>query len=259
MQMPSSGFDKWYAYSTERSSEIIDDYDSIYHDLLPFWYLSPAELRSRTWEMTSNPWNNIPGIVIRNGSAQAGLHIPGSHRWMIDGVIESLKPFVQWLPDMDIAFNLNDECRVMMRHEELSSMLGKNSSTGDSSGKISSDWSQQRAVGWKEVPEEPISETVFEDLSTANIFVPYGSDSCPASSRARRERVSNRSCACLSCAEPHSFQGFVQNWSLAADICHQPDLANLHGFFLSPAAFKGTHKLMPVFSQSKVHGYNDIL
>jgi Glycosyl transferase family 90 len=51
----------------------------------------------------------------------------------------------------------------------------------------------------------------------------------------------------------------MSNWTLAADICHQPDMADLHGFYLSPAAFKTSHELRPVFSQSKPHGYNDIL
>ena len=36
-------------------------------------------------------------------------------------------------------------------------------------------------------------------------------------------------------------------------------MANLHGFYLSPAAFKTAHDLIPVFSQSKAHGFNDIL
>ncbi|TIA30045.1 hypothetical protein D6C78_09842 [Aureobasidium pullulans] len=39
----------------------------------------------------------------------------------------------------------------------------------------------------------------------------------------------------------------------------EPDLANLHGLYLSPAAFKVSHELYPVFSQSKAPGFNDIL
>ena len=51
----------------------------------------------------------------------------------------------------------------------------------------------------------------------------------------------------------------MSNWTSAADICQQPDMENLHGFYLSPAAYKASHELFPVFSQSKAPGYNDIL
>src|SRR6266487_523059 len=39
----------------------------------------------------------------------------------------------------------------------------------------------------------------------------------------------------------------------------QTDLPSLHGFFLSPASFKVTQSLLPLFSQSKVSGFSDIL
>ena len=52
---------------------------------------------------------------------------------------------------------------------------------------------------------------------------------------------------------------FVSNWSNAADICAQPDLRFASGFFMAPAAFKGTNLAVPIFSQSRVEPYNDIL
>lgn len=67
------------------------------------------------------------------------------------------------------------------------------------------------------------------------------------------------SSACTSCYAPQSLGAFLANWSMAADVCHQPDLADLHGLYLSPAAFKGAHALYPIFSQSKATGFNDIL
>jgi hypothetical protein len=52
---------------------------------------------------------------------------------------------------------------------------------------------------------------------------------------------------------------FPSNWTVATDICHQPDLAFLHGFFESPASFKVTQDLAPVFSQSTISGFSDIV
>lgn len=82
---------------------------------------------------------------------------------------------------------------------------------------------------------------------------------CPPSSKARNEFLSDRQSICLSCAEPHSLGQFVSDWDKSLDACHQPDLAYLHGFYLSPSAFKVSQRLLPVFSQSKAPGFNDIL
>ena len=51
---------------------------------------------------------------------------------------------------------------------------------------------------------------------------------------------------------------FVSNWSMAADPCHQPDIANLHGAYLSPGNLSGTHGIVPIFSQSRAAGFVDI-
>jgi hypothetical protein len=49
------------------------------------------------------------------------------------------------------------------------------------------------------------------------------------------------------------------DWGVSTDICHQPDLADLHGLLQSPASFKVTQELVPVFSQSSVSVFNDII
>jgi len=254
-----SGFDEWYNFATSRSSVIIDDFNSIHNDLVRFWALSPTEIRHETWRMISNPWNEISGISIRGGKAEISPNVVPTHRWMLDGVVTLISQFAQWLPDMDLAFNLNDECRVAVpfSHAKETRMIGEGA--GNLAVGKENRWSKDRASGWTSIPEEPYSETSFEDHSFTNTFYRYGSVGCAPSSKARRDRIWNTRHLCATCAYPHSLGQFVQNWTLAADICHQPDMANLHGLYLSPAAFKTTHDLVPVFSQSKAHGYNDIL
>lgn len=95
--------------------------------------------------------------------------------------------------------------------------------------------------------------------SGRNTFPDYGSVGCPPGSSARTQLLWDVSRLCTKCFEPHSEEGFVRDWQAAGDVCHQPDLANLHGLYISPASFKGTNDLYPVFSQSKAHGFNDIL
>ncbi|KAI9799530.1 MAG: hypothetical protein M1825_004456 [Sarcosagium campestre] len=252
-----SGFDEWYQYATERNSFVIDDYDSIYDDLLPFWSLSPAELRSRTWESTSNAWNGISAIRIRNGETDLGPNTIPTHRWMVEGVAELIAPFAKHLPDVAMAFNLNDECRVAVPWKEANAMYASGRQGHEPEGALSSSWSKDRPGDWKDVPEESIPQTRFSDNNLANTFRNWGAVTCPTVS-ASQKTIRDQRADCVTCSQPHSYGHFVQNWTKAADICHQPDLEHLHGIFLSPAAYKGTHELMPVFSQSKVLGFNDI-
>lgn len=255
---PPLGFQHWYDYATARNSVVIDDYDSIHRDLLPFNALSPADIRQRTWDIVSNPWNDVAGLSVRNGSVAISPNVMPTHRWMLDGLVDMIGHFSEFLPDMDIAFNLNDECRVAVPYEEIEPMrelgrtwrLAKNPEESFSGG---------RADQWAMIPEEPNRETPLREMSFQRTFYDFGSVGCPPRSAARTHRSWDVSRMCTACTSPQSLGAFLANWTVSADICHQPDLANLHGLYLSPAAFKGAHALYPIFSQSKAHGYNDIL
>ncbi len=255
---PPPGFDHWYEYALTRTSLIMDQYEQIHNDMLPFWSVLPEQLRHSTWELVSNPWNDIGGIKIRAGSASVFENVPGTHRWMLEGVATMINKFAQYLPDMDLAFNLNDEARVAVPHREIEHLRRSASALEDRSGKQS--WSPDRAGTWSPIREEPYTETVLHDMAFQNTFLDFGSVSCDPSSPARSTRdLYSHARLCLSCISPHSLGQFLSNWSLSADVCHQPDMAYLHGFYLSPAAFRDSHALIPIFSQSKPHGFNDIL
>jgi hypothetical protein len=53
--------------------------------------------------------------------------------------------------------------------------------------------------------------------------------------------------------------GFVANYTLSTDFCHQPDLQALEGIFVEPISVSATKSLIPVFSGSKLFRNNDIL
>lgn len=254
---PPPDFDIWHQYATNRSAIVIDEFDQIYNDLLPFRAIPPANLRRQTWEMVSNPWNEISGITIRNGNAAVQENVLPTHRWMLEGVAILINSFARYLPDMDLAFNLNDESRVSVPFSDLATL--RELASIPESANVSL-WTANRAGSWLPIPEQDYRESVFQDSSFRNTFVNFGSVGCSPQSEARKRPIINsRSHICLKCAAPHSLGQFLANWTQSADICHQPDLAHLHGFYLSPAAFKCSHQLMPVFSQSKPHGFNDIL
>ncbi|RHZ47897.1 hypothetical protein CDV55_100671 [Aspergillus turcosus] len=260
-QHPPPGFDKWYEYATSRSSVVIDDFDQIHTDLLPFRALSPRRIRDLTRDLATNPFNDIGAISIRNGTPRVQEGIKPTHAWMVLGAAKMIENFAQYLPDMDLAFNLNDEPRVAVPWEKATKLETEAKLHGPApDNSVLTVWSADRATQWGPIePADQTTETVFADSSIQPIFDRYIRHLCPPSSTARSKRIWDRRHICLDCVRPHSMGQFPVDADSMTDICHQPDLASLHGFFLSPASFKVSQVLTPVFSQSKVSGFNDIL
>ena len=255
---PPPRFDKWYDYALSRSSLIMDDFDSINEDLMPFWAFEPSYIRERTHEILVNSWNEVAEVTIRSGRAEIGAHVAPTHRWMVEGAVSMINNFVQFLPDMDLALNINDEARVAIPYSKMKRHKSIAKFAGIPKAKPEPEWGENRAEVWPS--DESVSpNSPFDDHSFTSTFYRYGSVACPPNSPARRIHTWDPSILCTSCYAPHSIGPFLSNWTLAASSCHQPDIALLHGFYLSPAAFKTAHELLPVFSQSKPHGYADIL
>lgn len=260
-QHPPPGFDIWYEYATKRKSAVIDDFDQIHEDLLPFRSLSPQRLRELTFEVATNPNNDVGALVIRNGSVKLQEQIKPTHRWMVESAAKVMEPFSQHLPDMDLIFNLNDEPRVAVPWGKATEMRNRAKTQAlIPVEEVEKDWSADRESVWGPVdPADQTSFTMFTDTSWTNVFDRFVSVVCPPSSKARSQRIWDRRDLCLSCIRPHTMGQFPVDWNIASDICHQPDLKWLHGFMLSPASLKVTQDLAPVFSQSKISGFNDIL
>ncbi|RAH70733.1 putative capsular associated protein [Aspergillus aculeatinus CBS 121060] len=260
-QHPPPNFDKWYEFAMNKSSLVIDDFDEIHNNLLPFRSVSPAAIRDMTQKLATNPYNEIGAISIRNGTARVQEGIKPTHAWMVISAAKMIEKFAEHLPDMDLAFNLNDEPRVAVPWEEMSALKDQALSHPVlQDERIQNEWSTGRSDQWLPIePADQTHDTMFVDSSFKNIFDRYVSATCPPSSKARSQRIWDRRHLCISCIRPHSLGEFPSDWALATDICHQPDLAHLHGFFMSPASFKVSQELIPVFSQSAIAGFGDII
>ncbi|KAK1237106.1 hypothetical protein MKX07_005985 [Trichoderma sp. CBMAI-0711] len=275
---PPPNFDKWYEFAREHNSVVIDDFDQINNDLLPFWGLSPASLRERTGSLFAYGSTEMGGMRIRNGSVQQSPYIPGSHRWMADSLQRMIAPFAQWLPDMDFAINLADECRMVVPYERMERFKRKGQ---QEKGKVKKSNKRQEAWPNSSFSQSPWPQDFTEPLprgtnggrdeidpNFANnirtpIFYDFVAPSCPQGSPVHNRRWWDWSKTCIDCLMPHSVltdRGLLlANVSLAHDLCHQPDLAYLSGFLSSPSAMVGTRELLPIFSQARVGGFSDIL
>ena len=255
---PPPSFDAWYKYATERNSLIIDDFDTLMNDLEPFWAFKPAELRRRMHDAVENDkWIEI--LTIRQSQVESR---PGKeHRWMAETLKNMLERFSEHLPDMEFAFNLNDEPRTIVSFEAMQTLRQEAGrglalmSSLTSSGNVRNEWSQNRASNLDR--SEPGLSHPCQDIARRHTFSVYTAH-CPPDSPARTQRTWDPHELCISCYEPHSIGPFVSNWPLSRDSCHQPDLQFLHGGY-HPAVRLIYNDLVPIFSQSKLSGFADIL
>ncbi|KAI8950539.1 hypothetical protein F4801DRAFT_548895 [Xylaria longipes] len=264
---PPPNFDKWYEFALSVNSSVIDTFDQINSDLVPFWAIPPTLLREKTTHLLTHPSLSMGGLLIQGGQTSVSPHIHGTHRWMVDVIEEMVKPFSQWLPDMQLAFNLDDECRIAVPATDMVQFENEarlaRARLESNQGLVS--FSQAQNPPWDRGfldADESIwrqQSDWFQNWSKSPIFSRLMAPTCPADARANQVRWWNRKARCKDCASAHMEGGFVRNWTMAADVCQQPDLAHLHGFLASPSALAASQSLFPVFSQSRVHGFGDIL
>lgn len=214
-----------------------------------------------TQKLATNPFNDLGAIRIRNGKPELQEGIKPTHAWMVQGAAQMIEKFSEHLPDMDLVFNLNDEPRVALPWEKILPLRREaRAQQPTADGEVQDKWSTGRQDTWGPIePADQTNETTFTDGAWRGVFDPYVSAICPPSSKARTRRIWNRHDICLGCAAPHTMGQFPLSFELASDICHQPDLAFLHGLLISPASFKISQELVPVFSQSALAGFNDLL
>ncbi|KND86906.1 Beta-1,2-xylosyltransferase 1 [Tolypocladium ophioglossoides CBS 100239] len=277
---PPPNFDKWYEFAIECKSSVIDDFGQIHDDILPFWGVEPSKIRERTAQLMEYANIEMGGLSIQNGTVYQSPHIPGTHRWMTDSLEKMIEPFAKWLPDMVLAINLADECRVAVPFQDMQALKAtakdaisrvvldnidgttKQASSGPDVG-------QGWAFGFPEPksyrdPSNPGQVApAFTDYHGKQIYYDWIAATCPPNSVARNSRWWDWSTLCSSCLAPHSLMtcdgAIVANTTLAHNLCHQPDVAYLDGFLMSPAVMVGSTSLFPVFSQARVGGFSDVL
>ena len=212
--------------------------------------------------MATNTYNNIGAVSVRSGKAIPQQDIWASHAWMVTAIAKMIEPYANHLPDMVIAFNLDDQPRVAVPYETVSAIreTAQSQIHQDNQDLLMNTWSKNRSSDW--APVQPIDQTrktAFSNNDGVRIFDKYVRDLCPPSSQIRTSRIWDRYRVCLSCVGPHSTGQFPSDWDVASDICHQPDLSELHGVFSGPTGFVVTRELLPVFSQSSISGFSDII
>ncbi|KAL8840112.1 MAG: hypothetical protein Q9170_001459 [Blastenia crenularia] len=252
---PPPNFDKWYQLAREKNVRLLDEYDEIYHALLPFWALDPSVIRGRAREALGFD-NALLGVLVRDGAVTTAA---GGQEWQQKSTVGMMESFVKHLPDMDLAFNIHDEPRVVIPGDDLSRLVA---TAKDKAIPVSFTNPSPRN-SWSPRPADMDDGKRFNDVKTTrfNTFAhqPTWTNSrmsCPPESPARALEETLRD---DSSSFTFSGLGFISNHTAFSDICLSPSLQESFGFFGRPNAFKIVHDLFPIFSQSKISSYQDLL
>lgn len=252
---PPPNFDKWFEFAKARDVTLVDEYDTIYHSLLPFWGLKPSIIRARARESLGFD-NSMMGVLIRNGQV---LSASGGTEWQQKSTVGMLDSFVKYLPDMDLPFNIHDEPRVVIPDDDLSRLVANAKDRIVSLG--SPQTSPNNEYSPRPADVDGLTRPYEVKITRFNRFAhqPTWTNSrlsCPPESPARAldETI-------IDDTDSFTFSELklINNQTAFSDICLSPSLQERHGFFSRPNAFNIVHDLFPVFSQSKISSFQDIL
>jgi hypothetical protein len=253
---PPPHFDKWYEFATRNNVQLIDEFDTITQSLLPFWAVKPSTIRERVRLALGNEDNSLIGVMIRDGNV---VKIENGAEWQQQATTGMMKEFIQYLPDMDLGFNIHDEPRVVVPNDQLSVLVDrardvalpaamKNESPRNSFSSRPSDMSDGKRF-------EVVTTSRFNRFAHQQTWT-HARLSCPVTSQARNFEDSPPDNLTSYATTPLNY---IYNATAFSDICNSPSFSTTYGFFERPNAFNIIHELTPVFSQSKISSFQDIL
>lgn len=253
---PPPHFDKWYEFATRNGVQLIDEYDTITQLLLPFWALKPSTIRARVRLALGTDDNALIGVMIRDGNV---VKIENGQEWQQQATVGMMKEFIQYLPDMDLAFNIHDEPRVVVPNDQLSLLLAK--ARDEVIPAAMKSLSPRNSFSTR--PADMNDGKRFDAVTTSrfNRFAhqqtwTHSRLSCPINSQARNYEDNPPDNLTSYAAAPLNY---VYNQTAFSDICNSPSFSTTFGFFERPNAFNIIHELTPVFSQSKISSFQDLL
>lgn len=262
---PPPKFDVWYEFATKRNSPIIDHFDQIGRDILPFWGLSQDKIRQGLEFAAKQP--DIAVVKIQDGVPSHGVWIDNPCREVMDDLIGLMKSFSEHLPDMEFAINCNDRPRVLAPWDDVQRLTQAGLAQGLRKRKLlssrqpseftPSDYSSVQIIDKGYAARTDAQKE--EDITSRHAYRQMTALSCSPGTKGRSGVHWNTRDFCPSCADPQSMGLFVRRWDIALDICHQPDLARLHGFHITPPKLRPFQNVLPIFSRSKTGSYADII
>lgn len=239
---PPPYFHEWYKLA--KDTVMVDEFRQIDRDLAPFRKVPAKYLRQRIRVMA-----DVPGVatITINPNGEVSHNDTGDEKKNaeLDELVGIISKFGKFLPAMDLPINLDTMPRVLPSWNEAQSTARVDLSTVV-------DFLQSRASADKDTAQGP-SSTSARDLQDMHLAA------CPPTSKSRMSPHWRISDFCFACVRRHSKGPIVTKWDRSLEVCYQPDIYHLHGFFMANPSAPLLKELLPLFSPSKMDGFSDII
>ncbi|ETS74806.1 hypothetical protein PFICI_13290 [Pestalotiopsis fici W106-1] len=253
---PPPNFDRWFDFALQKKSVIMDKFDQIETDVVPFWGLKPSKIKEGLETVKTLP--DVGIITIAAGKASHSLPADLSQKLILDELVSLISSFSQHLPEMEIAINLRERPRILAPWDDIHRLAEKGARPKSKLEKVLPQALSKRLVEDVKTPRDSATGRPLEYV-TAQDFRRLQALACPPGSKTRASITWNVRDHCAACADAHSQGHILQDWQYSLDPCHQPDIFNLHDFHTLPHQSDLYQELLPLFSGSKTSSFNDIL
>ncbi|KAL3423370.1 capsular associated protein [Phlyctema vagabunda] len=250
---PPPGFRDWYKFARDKGVHNVDDFEQIMDDLRPFWGVEPAVIRSLAAHMHENEKDGISGIHIRNKKVWKLTN----GNWRAETFATMVKPFIEFLPDMDIAMNRLDQPRVVVPWDDMQAHLVKEQESRHLVPETLPEFTKNISGLYREADSNPVKTDAGWYSAPGQQYMLIAKEACPPDSHAR-DPSSTLAAAEALYKDPRG--GFITNFNRSSDLCTiGPEIENNHGFLFAPSTVIASRRLVPVFGECKVNVNSDIL
>ncbi|OLN86813.1 Beta-1,2-xylosyltransferase 1-like protein 2 [Colletotrichum chlorophyti] len=277
---PPPNFDKWYDFAKARKSVIMDHFEQMESDILPFWGLKPEAIRQACAERVPKE-PHIAVVTVANKQVSHNYDSEDDHKKVLDELVKMIEGFAGHLSDMKIPINLSDQPRVLTPWSDLtrytktgmkqkSKLLSSRSVDETVVSDSTTEAPQGGAIVEAKDPEKKQTQnlassspsalqTEAQIVAATREFRDMEASVCAAGSPGRSGLHWNVRDFCSSCVKWHEDAQFMWNWPEAKSLCEQKDITRLHSFHNSAPPIRPLRELLPIFGRSKADGFNDIL
>ncbi|CAJ2510135.1 Uu.00g060350.m01.CDS01 [Anthostomella pinea] len=218
---PPLGFEAWYEFAKLHQSPIVDEFDTVYTSISPFWRLSGQEFRRLMGNVQHEPGSEVWSCAFSGGSSKTLCD--HSIRTFDRNVRRSLDMLLAdvggVLPDVKFLVNHLDEPRVL-------------------------------------IPPPPLEIHPHNDhfnLTDLSRQPAWGTLTKFCSSRgSRKSGQITKTAATLGLP-------FVTDTRSVMDLCQHPEYSGMHGFAMSPTSLRLFEGMAPIFATGSPSTMGDIL
>ena len=221
---PPPGFEAWYRFAAASQSAIIDDFDTIYNHISPFWRADGKEIRQVIDEVHQDPNLDLWHCTFssRNGNTRCHHHYRTFDRHIELLFNKLLSGLIGVLPDVTFLVNHLDESRVIIPPSPANI------------------FSQGR----------PYQATDLSRQTSWDAITKY----CALGSNLQHKMSSPPGNTAKMFDLP-----FERNRSSALDLCQHPEYKEMHGLFQSPTSLCLIEGLAPILSTGAPSTMGDFL